>query len=234
MQFIVMDFIVVNNVLADAADICPRIAAIHRNSVSLSEGKFGFPIHSLAQAHEPPLRRWYADWTELFLGMLIRLCREAKDRLSWPRDHEDGGGGDFDTLVGSTVPRLLRRLRANGQPIKPCLVHGNLSIDNIAINVATGDPIMFGPAALYAHNEYELGMWRRENMDLSYFTEYRNHYPPSEPIDEWEDRICLYGIKFSLAYLVSTPSATYVQKRYVISFPKQRREGRGCCDDSAG
>ena len=120
-------------------------------------------------------------------------------------------------LIQHVLPCLLNPLQTNGQSIKPCLVHGNLNVENVPTNLATGSPILFDGAALYAHHEYELGMWRRAtvNFDDKYFRQYFKHYPPSQPIEHWEDRVCLYSLKFNLAYMVSCPGSEAVRNQYV-------------------
>ncbi|SLM39552.1 hypothetical protein LPUS_10125 [Lasallia pustulata] len=55
---------------------------------------------------------------------------------------------------------------------------------NTAADLETGELIVFGASAMYAHNEYELGMWRRE-IDRTwrpYFSQYLRNFPPSEPV----------------------------------------------------
>ena len=54
------------------------------------------------------------------------------------------------------VPRLLRPLEWGETKIKPCLLHGDIWYGNIAERTGTDEPIMFDPAAFWAHNECEL------------------------------------------------------------------------------
>ncbi|KAL8657877.1 MAG: hypothetical protein Q9226_001474 [Calogaya cf. arnoldii] len=93
---------------------------------------------------------------------------------------------------------------ANGRVLKPSLVHGDLWEENAAINLSTGEPVVFDASAFYAHNEYELGTWRRETIKFSrsHFNQYRRNIPPSEPIEQWDDRIKLYSLKFNLAHMI--------------------------------
>jgi protein-ribulosamine 3-kinase len=48
----------------------------------------------------------------------------------------------------------------------------------------TGEPFIFDPAAMYAHNEYETGNWRaaRHRLSVKVYTQtYRRHFPVSKP-----------------------------------------------------
>jgi fructosamine-3-kinase len=121
----------------------------------------------------------------------------------------------FEKLIQHVLPCLLKPLQSGGQSIKPCLVHGNLKAENVPTNLATGAPVFFDAAALYAHHEYDLGIWRcpTANFDDKYFWQYFKLYPPSEPVDRWEDRVCLYSLKFNLAYMVACPGSEAVRNR---------------------
>lgn len=59
------------------------------------------------------------------------------------------------------IPHLLSPSRLKdsitGHPIKPCLVHGDLLIGNTGTDTAIKEPVVYDPAAFYAHNEYKLG-----------------------------------------------------------------------------
>ena len=190
-------------------DLCPQIAAIHRDSVSPEE-RFGFPVPSYLGKFPQPIE-WEEKWAVIFARMLDSLCKfECEAHGPWLLNLPA-----FRTLVDQTVPRLLNPLQCDGRSIKPCLVHGNLSINNAAFNAATGDLVLFSPSAIYAHNEYELGMWRRKNATLSwpYFREYQLHMPPSEPAEQWDDRITLYSIQFNLAHVLATPDTPDVRRQ---------------------
>ena len=207
---LVMEFVVMSKTLPCAQDLCARIAAIHRGSVSPEEGCFGFPTPSYLGGFSLPTQ-WERSWATLFARMLQRLCEfESELHGPWLKDEDS-----FRTLLSQTVPHLLSPLQRGDRPIKPCLVHGNLSADHIGVNMATGEPVVFSPSPLYAHNEYELGMWRRKigMFTRSYFQEYQKHIPPSDPVEQWDDRIRLYSIHFNLAYVLSTPRVPDVQRQ---------------------
>lgn len=78
--------------------------------------------------------------------------------------------------------------------------------------------MIFDAAAFYAHNEYELGIWRREMVKFGkpYFTEYLRNFPPSEPVEQFDDRNALYVLKFDLDYSLHRPGLPLVREQCVI------------------
>lgn len=86
--------------------------------------------------------------------------------------------------------------------LKPSLVYEGLWHENIGIDAKNGRTVMFDAFVLYAHNEYELGMWRGETIriGIAHIKEYLRHYPPSQPATQSADRDILYSIKFSLTH----------------------------------
>lgn len=62
-------------------------------------------------------------------------------------------------------------------------------------------PVIFDACAMYAHNELELGMWRNghHRFGKPYFRQYLNHMPPSEPVEQFDDRNRLYAMKYTLS-----------------------------------
>ncbi|KIX09814.1 uncharacterized protein Z518_00895 [Rhinocladiella mackenziei CBS 650.93] len=206
-----MDFVPIDHTLPTPTDLCVKIAAVHRHSISPKEGAFGFPILSY---HGPfsQLVEWDSDWSRFFARMLSHLF-DTVTKLHGPWD--DHCQADFRRLIDHTVPHLLGPLQSNGRTLKPCLVHGNLSASTMGVNLETGEPILFSPSPFYAHNEYDLGGWRRKTGSLSwpYFREYRKYFPPSEPSEEWDDRLQLYSVKFNLMDLLITPEAVDIRRQ---------------------
>lgn len=206
LRVLIMDFIPIDHTLPSPAQLCARIAEIHRASVS-PRGMFGFPVPTyLGQFSQPS--EWDSDWAALFGRMLDRLV-QFPSAVQW----DDRCRAEFKRLVTDTVPRILGPLQSDERRLKPCLVHGDLSIANMGINMQTGRPVIFSPSGLYAHNEYELGSWCRRTGSLSwaYFREYRNHFPPADPVEQWDDRILLYSITFNLLDLVAAPQSSDIR-----------------------
>ncbi|KAH8655732.1 hypothetical protein BX600DRAFT_515439 [Xylariales sp. PMI_506] len=156
----------------------------------------------------------YTSWQEFFTTLMNDVLRaEQTQRIPWAAQRPD-----FETLVNFTMPHLLQPLEENTTRIQPCLIHGNLSVQNAGITSDTNQAIIFNPIGLYAHNEYELGKWRSSDgiPDFrSYLKEYRRHFSPAAPADQWNDRICLYSLKFSLDHLLTQPEAVETQSRIV-------------------
>ena len=206
--YLVMDYVGVTKTLPEAPVLCSYIATIHK-SVSPEPGHFGFATPSYLGTFSIPTQ-WERSWATFFKNMLQRLAEAHSESWHMPQLKNDPS---FEILLSKTVPALLEPLQAGGRSIEPCLVHGNLSEKRIGINMVTGEPFLFGFSSLYAHNEFELGMWRRGAGRLSrgYLDEYKKHFPPSEPNEQWDDRIRLYSIYFNLAYVLEDPGTQDVQ-----------------------
>ena len=187
-----------------------RMADLHRKSVSPT-GKFGFHI-TTCHATVPQLTDvWEDSWAVLYrkqLAHVVELDR-AKNGASWPEFHRL-----CDLVLDKVVPRLLEPLESDGRSIKPCLVQGDLWDENTATDKGTGEAFVFDPCSFYAHNEYELGNWRAPRHRLSakaYVESYKEHFPPSEPVEEWDDRNRLYSLRYDLAAAVFHPQSSLRQ-----------------------
>jgi protein-ribulosamine 3-kinase len=80
--------------------------------------------------------------------------------------------------------------------------------------------MIFDASAHYAHNEMELGIWRREvvRFGKAYFRQYLRNFPPSEPVEQWDDRNRLYCMKYHLSHSMAWPaSAESIRELYVYS-----------------
>jgi hypothetical protein len=113
-------------------------------------------------------------------------------------------------VIQHVVPRLLNALEADGRTIKPSLIHGDLWEGNIGTDFTTGDLYIFDCCSYYAHNEMELGIWRTEHHRMkakAYRKEYLRNFPPSDPVDEWDDRNRLYCTKTKLMYSAHVPGS---------------------------
>jgi fructosamine-3-kinase len=207
--FLLLDFVDNINDLPDASVFGANLAAIHSQTKSPT-GKFGFHTEN-CHVKFPQFVEWHESWT-VFFTKLLQGVFDIELQVHGRQDNSDEYVKEFEKLITSTIPQLLDHLN-----VKPCLVHGNLSRENIATNLATGEPVVFGPSALYAHNEYELGMWRRKlgRLGREFFKEYHKHYPIDEPLDQWDDRALLYSIKFNLAYSISVPDSGHIREQYV-------------------
>ncbi|KAL8712660.1 MAG: hypothetical protein Q9220_003192 [cf. Caloplaca sp. 1 TL-2023] len=214
-HFFLCDFVDMENEMPDPSSFCARLAEIHQNSISPT-GKFGFMVPNchgkIVQANG-----WDANWASYFTKLLVSFLEiEIGINGPWP-EYEQA----FNEIVTTVIPQLLEALQADGRVLKACLVHGDLWEENAAVNLGSGDPVVFDASAFYAHNEYELGTWRRETIKFGkpYFNQYLRHMPPSPPAEQWDDRIRLYSLKFNLAHMIGWPGAPFVREEYDVSSP---------------
>ena len=206
-HFFLCDFVDMDHGLPDPSVFCARVAEVHRNSVSPT-GQFGFHVPN-CHGKIPQVVDWDHSWASFFARILESFFRRELDTNGpWPVYEEK-----FQEILAHVIPQLLEPLQAEGRELKPCLVHGDLWEENAATNLSTGEPVVFDASCLYAHNEYELGTWRRQSVKFGrpYFNQYLRHIPPSEPFEQWDDRLRLYSLKFQMAHMIGWPGAPFVR-----------------------
>ncbi|KAL9042001.1 MAG: hypothetical protein Q9214_003918, partial [Letrouitia sp. 1 TL-2023] len=206
--FFLCDFVEMDKCLPDPEAFCSQVAELHRISKSAT-GMFGFPIRN-CQGKFLQENEWDPSWTSFFTRLLVNFFKlDIAKNGAWPEYQRA-----FDKVVQHVIPKLLEPLQSNGRSLKPSLVHGDLWHGNAATNHETGNPVAFDAAAFYAHNEYELGTWRRKTVefDNTYFGQYAAQIPPSEPVEQWDDRIRLYSLKFNLAHITGWPVVESVRE----------------------
>ena len=206
---LLLEFVSSSSDLSDPAMLCAQLASIHLRSESPS-GKSGFRTGN-CQYGFPQRIKWDVSWAKVFTELISGFFNfDTKCSGPWPEYEEV-----FNRLIVHTVPRLLERLQSNCLVLKPCLLHGNLSRENITSELADGNPVSFSPSDLYAHHEYELGIWRQRRgaIDWSFFKQYLDHFRPSDPVEEWDDQLRLYSLKFNLAYSIGWPETALVRKQ---------------------
>ncbi|KAI5805311.1 Fructosamine kinase-domain-containing protein [Peziza echinospora] len=188
----------------DITSFCSKIAQLHKSSTS-PNGKFGFHV-TTCNGWIPQKNDWQTSWTKFFKDGFVYLLEmdrrnngpEATSILE-PHKH---------TFVDVVIPRLLLPLETDGNTITPSLVHGDLWFGNTATTAdRRNQPMIFDPAAFYAHNEYELGNWRpvRNRFQKAHFREYRKFVEVSQPEEEFDDRNLLYSIRFNLHAAILFP-----------------------------
>ena len=210
-HFFLCEFIDMRKEVPEPFTFCTQLAEIHRNSQSPT-GEFGFAVSNchgqIVQSND-----WDPSWTSFFTKLLVGFFRmELETNGRWPLYQEA-----FQEIVDKVIPQLLEPLQANGRVLEPSLVHGDLWKGNVATNQSSGQPVVFDASAFYAHNEYEIGTWRRKGtgFDRIYLEQYRELMPPSEPSEQWEDRVRLYSLKFKLAHMIGWPKTPLVREEYV-------------------
>jgi protein-ribulosamine 3-kinase len=135
----------------------------------------------------------------------------AKPVLKWP---------EFDVVCKLTlkkvVPCLLIPLQAEGRVLKPCLIHGDCWVGNTAMSAKTGEPFVFDVCSFYGHNKIDNGNWRAPRHRLSnraYIESYKQHFPVSEPVKDWDARNLLYSLTFNIGNTIYIPGS---QQRQVV------------------
>lgn len=147
----------------DSEDISRGIANLHKRSAGTSpDGNFGFPVPNcpgkIVQANG-----WDADWSRYFTA-LITAFYDADVAVNGTDAEYDGA---FNALYKHVIPRLLKPLQEGGRVLQPCLVHGDLWHENIALRevaVDEGDEnnvgsdekqpvVVYDASIFYGHNE---------------------------------------------------------------------------------
>lgn len=196
--FLIMDSLDLTVELPDPVKITSLMGRLHEKTKGQSPNNmFGFHAPNCHGKIIQP-NGWDPSWTSYFTKLLTIFFQADIDFNGPDEEYEHA----FAITKQHVIPRLLDALTAGGRELVPCLVHGDLWEGNIATNKETGEPVVFDPSPFYAHNEYELGMWRRKcvPIDAAYRRQYLLRNPPSEPRDEVEDRIRLYSLLFNISH----------------------------------
>ena len=114
------------------------------------EGKYGFHVTTY-QGNMPQNTGWTDTWEKFYVRGLKDFIKQEQAVQGRSEKLEELLVPFFDRVVS----RLLRPLEWGETKIKPCLLHGDIWYGNIAKRMATNEPIMFDPAAFWAHNECE-------------------------------------------------------------------------------
>lgn len=202
-HFLLLEFIELCMDMVDPHEFCEQIATLHRISESPT-GKFGFHLDTF-QGPNRQITEWESDWCTYFTRLLDGFFTTEME-INGPNEEYEKA---YQTLKTKVIPLLLKPLQSEGRSIKPCLIHGDLWEENTGTCLVTGKTVIFDASVHYAHNELELGMWRREviRFGKAYFRQYLRHFPPSEPVEQWDDRNCLYSLKYNLSQSMAWPAS---------------------------
>jgi len=224
MHYLLMEYYDMEDVMPNTADFCKKIAALHKDSMMKSpNGKFGFHV-TTCDGSLPQIVSYNVSWEDFFMCNM----RDTANRYSEINGFEKEFHARVEALCEKVIPRLLRPLETGGRDLRPCLVHGDLWEGNVAINLATKEPIIFDAASLWAHNEYEFRFVKphRYRINEAFSTEYHKHFPVSEPQEDADDRNALYSILTDLhaacAYKAGyeyKELAMITMKRLIEKFP---------------
>ncbi|KAK6821318.1 hypothetical protein PG987_015718 [Apiospora arundinis] len=193
-HFFLADFRPMREGLPDLDSFPAKIAKLHRVATS-PNGKFGFDVTTF-HGNTPIEHGWSNTWEEYFTRttkVLFELEQEAQGYNEEIREL-------MVPFFSKVVPRLLRPLETGGRSIQPSLIHGDLWHGNASTDSETCLPIIFDAASFYAHNEYELGVWRQpwNEIDERYRMRYYKHFPRSQPEEDYDDRNLLYATRVNI------------------------------------
>lgn len=154
---------------------------------------FGFPVPTCCGA-TPQNNEWKESWAEFYaenrLRGVLKACVKKNGEMA---DFEEA----VETVASKVVPRLIGDDRVKG--IKPVIIHGDLWNGNHSRGQIAGkggcEEVVYDPASVYGHSEYELGIMKMFGGFSSHFwQEYENLIPKAEPKEEWADRVMLYEL----------------------------------------
>ena len=157
---------------------------------------FGFPVTTCC-GDTPQDNSYKEDWADFYANNRLRFILHRSEMAN-------GKDLELEKLVEATastvVPRLLGHDHLNnGNGVIPVVVHGDLWSGNAGRGTigGQGEPqdVVYDPSTCYAHSEYELGIMKIfGGFGSKFFLEYHRFCPKTEPVDEYEDRVALYGL----------------------------------------
>ncbi|KAH6851320.1 Fructosamine/Ketosamine-3-kinase [Chaetomium sp. MPI-CAGE-AT-0009] len=177
--------------------LAAKLARLHTAPAPVPEGfarpAYGFPVPTCCGATRQD-NAWTESWAEFYADRRLRaVLAEGARRHGRDRELADA----VAKVAGVVVPRLLGDGHLKG--VKPVLVHGDLWAGNHGRARIAGkggvEEVVFDPACVYGHSEYELGIMRMfGGFGSGFWREYESLVPKAEPKEEWDDRIALYEL----------------------------------------
>lgn len=171
----------------------PPVVALHENSWGKSpDGRFGATVNSWFGSLCLP-NGWKNTWEEWWTHRMT-LAFEKEKVAGGPLTPEDEK--TVKLYLGKVLPRYIRPMESRGRSITPCLVHTDLWPGNFKLRADDESCVIFDSNPIWGHNELELATLRnpRYGMGAPYIQEYRRHIPPTEPLEDADDRLVMYMI----------------------------------------
>ncbi|KAL7918617.1 Ketosamine-3-kinase [Trichoderma austrokoningii] len=173
-----------------------KLAKLHTTPAPVPEGfdtpMFGFPVTTCCGDTEQD-NSWKSCWADFYAENRLRCIMRRIVQNHGP----DGEAADAVEQVASTVvPRLVGDEQMS---ITPVVIHGDLWSGNHSAGQIAGkggrEEVVFDPACVYGHSEYELGIMRMfGGFGSSFWREYEELVPKAEPVEEWDDRVSMYEL----------------------------------------
>ncbi|KAH9908595.1 hypothetical protein F4778DRAFT_717815 [Xylariomycetidae sp. FL2044] len=193
-HFLLCEFRPMKDGLPDVAEFTARLAELHRRGTS-PDGRFGFDVTTF-HGNTAIEHGWSDTWEEYFVRT-TRVLFELEQKAQGPNNEIRQL---MEPFFAKVIPRLLRPLETGGRSLRPSLIHGDMWHGNAATDATTSLPIVFDAASFYAHNEYELGVWRQpwNEINEKFKQRYYEHFPKSEPQEDYDDRNRLYATRVNV------------------------------------
>lgn len=177
--------------------LAAKLAALHTTPAPIPKGfskpMFGFPVPTCCGATRQD-NTFTDSWAGFYAERRLRgVMREGARKNGHDKELADA----VDRVAGAVVPRLLGEGHLKG--VVPVVVHGDLWSGNHGRGRIAGkgavEEVVFDPACVYGHSEYELGIMRMfGGFGSGFWKEYEGLVPRAEPKEEWEDRVALYEL----------------------------------------
>ena len=174
-----------------------KLAKMHTTPAPIPEGydkpMFGFPVPTYCGATEQD-NSWKDDWVEFYADNRLRhVLRKGEERNGKNKELREA----VETVASKVVPRLLGEQTIG--KVTPVLIHGDLWSGNQGRGKFAEEEgveeVVYDPAAVYGHSEYELGIMKMfGGFGGGFWKEYGELVPKGEPKEEWEDRFALYEL----------------------------------------
>ncbi|EPE35698.1 Protein kinase-like (PK-like) [Glarea lozoyensis ATCC 20868] len=211
--FFLTDFIDMDVTTApDPMELATKLAQLHKKGRKPG-GKYGFHV-TTCDGKMPNTIAWQDTWATFYGNLLQGICNvDLETNGSWPELERA-----TKQVITKVIPILLGNLKHEGEPIEPCILHGDLWDSNLGTNMATGEVVMYDVGSYYGHNEMDLGQWRadfcthlRSNI---YTRHYLKNYPAADPVEQFDDRNRLYSMKGTMNYSAGHPGSIVRQTVY--------------------
>ncbi|KPM39127.1 hypothetical protein AK830_g7431 [Neonectria ditissima] len=174
-----------------------KLARLHSTPAPVPDGHakpvFGFPVPTSCGSTVQN-NSFKTSWADFYAENRLRhVLRQAV--------HLNGPDAELEKAVETVASRVVPRLIGDGtlKDIVPVVIHGDLWSGNHSRGQIAGsggcEEVVYDPAAVYGHSEYELGIMKMFGGYSGHFwAEYDTLLPKAEPAAEWGDRLKLYEL----------------------------------------